>query len=264
MLGAAIVVATEFVAIGLARALVELALSPAQVGFLVTVFALASALLGPMLVAVTAHFRPGPVLAAALLPFAASSVLIPFPSFAMAVVLRVLQGATLPLFMSLAGAQLAMARGAGAGVALLYVGVTIGGTLAPPARAFAAERLGWKAPLAVLGAFALIAAAACLQLSGSKPTDDRKTTWRLLARAPMWMHLLLSALTFAAILPASAILRCCWDARGSIPTPSPPLFSASAPPVSRANDWRDDWPDGRWWRRIASCSLLSPCRRGCR
>ena len=199
-IGAAIVVATEFVVIGLAPALMaDLTLSPSQVGTLVTVFALASALLGPVLVAVTARFRPAPVLAAALLPFAASLVLIPFPSFAMAAGLRVLQGATLPLFMSLAGAQLAMARGAGAGIALLYVGVTIGGTLAPPAGAFAAARFGWEAPMAALGAFALIAAAACLPLSRSKPTDDRNMPWRLLGRAPMRGHLLLSTLIFAAM-----------------------------------------------------------------
>lgn len=198
--GAAVVVAAEFVVIGVAPAMTdELAFSPAQAGSLVTVFALASALLGPVLVAMTARLRPAPVLAAALVPFAASLLLFPFPSFAVAVVLRVLQGAALPLFMSLAGAQLAMGRGAGAGIALLYVGVTIGGTLAPPAGAFAAARLGWEVPLAALGAFALIAAAACLLLSEREPSDDRGISWRLLGRAPMPAHLLLSTLVFAAM-----------------------------------------------------------------
>lgn len=199
-LGAAIVVAAEFVIVGLAPAMTaELALSPVQVGSLVTVFALASALLGPVLVAVTARLRPAPVLAAALMPFAASLLLFLFPSFATMMVLRVLQGATLPLFMSLAGAQLATARGAGAGIALLYVGVTIGGTLAPPAGAFAAAWFGWVAPMGALGAFALIAAAACLLLSHSEPTDGHSMSWRLLGRGPMPAHLLLSAVIFATM-----------------------------------------------------------------
>lgn len=198
--GAAIVVAVEFVVIGLVPAMTaERTLSPVQVGSLVTLFALASALLGPVLVSVTARLRPAAVLAAALTPFAANLSLFFFPSFGMAAVLRVLQGASLPLFMSLAGAQLAMARGAGPGIALLYVGVTIGGTLAPPVGAFAAERFGWETPMAVLGAFALVAAAACLLLSHHRPSDDRGSSWRLLGRAPMLAHLLLSTLTFAAM-----------------------------------------------------------------
>lgn len=198
--GAAIVVAAEFVVIGLVPSMTaELALSPAQGGSLIVVFALASALLGPVLVAVTARFRPAPVLATALMPFAANLLLLPYPSFEMAVGLRVLQGAALPLFMSLAGAQLAIARGAGAGIALLYVGVTIGGTLALPAGAFAAARFGWAVPMAALGGFALIAAAACLLLSHREPSDDSGTSWRLLGRGPMPAHLLLSTLIFAAM-----------------------------------------------------------------
>jgi predicted MFS family arabinose efflux permease len=199
-IGAAIVVAVEFVVIGLMPAMTaELALSPAQAGALVTLFAFASALLGPVLVATTVRLRPALALAAALMPFAAGLLLLPFPSFAMVATLRVLQGATLPLFMSLAGARLAADRGAGQGIALLYIGVTIGGTLAPTFGAFAAERVGWVAPMAGLGALALVAAAACLALPHRTLADERGMTWRLLARAPMPAHLLLSALLFATM-----------------------------------------------------------------
>mgnify|MGYP003574996694 FL=1 len=157
--GAAVVVAAEFIVVGLVPAMTaELAIGPADAGWLVTSFALASALFGPMLVAATVQFPPGRVLAAALAPFAASLLLFPFPTLAMAMGLRVLQGAALPLFMSLAGSQLAAARGTGPGVALLYVGVTIGGTFAPPLGTFAAGRLGWEAPMAAIGALAIIGA----------------------------------------------------------------------------------------------------------
>lgn len=198
--GAAVVVAAEFVVIGLLPAMsVELALTPARAGLLVTAFALASALLGPALVAAAARFPAAPVLAGALLPFAGNLLLLAAPGFGLTLALRVLQGATLPLFMSLAGAQLGAARGAGPGIALLYVGVTIGGTLAPPAGGFLAERLGWQAPMAVIGALALVAALGCLSLAARDRIDRARNPWPLLLRPGIQVHLLLSALAFAAM-----------------------------------------------------------------
>lgn len=198
--GAAIVVAAEFVVIGLMPSMAaELGLAPSRLGWLVTLFALASALLGPVLVAVTARFRAPRVMMAALLPFAASLLLFPLPGFELAATLRVLQGAALPLFMSLAASRLAAARGAGKGVSLLYIGVTIGGTLAPPLGTFVAERIGWTVPMAAIGALALVAAAACLSLDDSKPTNESDAPWRLLAPPPVRAHLLLSALLFATM-----------------------------------------------------------------
>ncbi|WP_343518776.1 MFS transporter [Sphingomonas sp.] len=198
--GAAVVVAAEFVVIGLLPAMsADLKLEPAQAGWLVTVFALASALLGPPLVAVTARLPTAPVLAAALLPFAGNLLLLAAPTFALAIGLRILQGATLPLFMSLAGAQLGAARGTGPGIALLYIGVTIGGTLAPPTGSFVADRLGWQVPIAAIGALASIGALGCLLQGKRSRTDRAGSPWRLLARPAMRVHLLLSALTFAAM-----------------------------------------------------------------
>lgn len=198
--GAAVVVAAEFVVIGLIPAMtVELRLSPVQAGSLITVFALASALLGPVLVAATARFPVAPVLAAALLPFAANLLLLAVPSFPLAIGLRVLQGAALPLFMSLAAVQLGTGRGTGPGIALLYVGVTIGGTFAPPAGSFIAGHLGWQAPMAAVGALALIGVAACLAGLPDARSDRAAAPWRLLARAALRRHLLLSTLVFAAM-----------------------------------------------------------------
>lgn len=210
--GAAVVVAAEFGVIGLMPAMAtELGLGPSQSGLLVTLFALASALLGPVLVAATARLCPVRLMAAALLPFAASLLLLPFPSFALLAGLRVLQGAALPLFMSLAAARLAAMQGAGKGVAILYIGVTIGGTLAPPLGSFAAERFGWAAAMAATGGLALAAAAACLTLDDGKPADERGWPWRLLAAPRVRAHLLLSGLLFATMFTgfsyAALILR---------------------------------------------------------
>lgn len=197
--GAAVVVATEFVVIGLIPAMsTELHLSPVEAGSLITAFALASALLGPILVGATARLRTGPVLAVALLPFAANLLLLAIPSFPLAIALRVLQGATLPLFMSLAGALLGVSRGTGNGIATLYVGVTIGGTFAPPAGNLMAAHLGWQAPMAVAGALAFAAVAGCLTISGTS-TDRVDAPWRLLGRPALRRHLLLSTLAFAAM-----------------------------------------------------------------
>lgn len=198
--GAAVVVAAEFVVIGLLPSITaDLAVSPAGAGWLVTTFALGSALLGPALVAATVRFPPAPVLAAALLPFAGNLLLLAAPGFPLMLALRVLQGATLPLFMSIAGAQLGAARGTGPGVALLYVGVTIGGTLAPPAGSFLAERAGWQMPVAAIGALALLAVVGCLFHAAHDRTDRAANPWRLFLRPAIQAHLLLSALAFATM-----------------------------------------------------------------
>lgn len=199
-LGAASVVAAEFVVIGLVPAMrADLGLSPSEAGWLVTSFALASALAGPALVAATARFRPAPVMAAALAPFAGGVLLLFLPSFALAVLLRLAQGATLPLFMSVATARLAATQGIGRGVATLYIGVTIGGTLAPPLGAFAADRFGWAAVMAAPGLLAIAAAAACLRFGGTTASDRPGAAWRRLREPALRMHLLLSALLFATM-----------------------------------------------------------------
>jgi len=198
--GAAVVVSTEFVIIGLIPAMAaKFRLAASEVGWLVTLFALASALLGPVLVATTTRLQSTKVMAAALLPFAANLMLFAFPRFEVVVILRVLQGAALPLFMSLAAAQLAAARGAGRGVAFLYIGVTIGGTLAPPFGAFAASRFSWETPMAMIGALALAPAAACLAFRRRESVDEQDSPWRLLTAPSVGAHLLLSALLFAAM-----------------------------------------------------------------
>ena len=198
--GAAVVVAAEFVVIGLLPVMSgALRLSPVQAGSLITIFALSSALFGPILVAVTGRLRAGPVLAAALLPFAANLLLFALPSFQLALALRVLQGAALPLFMSLAGVLLGTGRGTGPGIALLYVGVTVGGTLAPPAGNFIAGHLGWHAPLAAVGALALAGAAACLAAVPAPDVRPATAPWRLLTRPALRLHLILSTLVFAAM-----------------------------------------------------------------
>ncbi len=198
--GAAVVVAAEFVVIGLIPALTgAFDISPARAGWLITAFALASALFGPLLTAATARFPVTPVLALALLPFAANLLLLAYPSFALALTLRVLQGATLPLFMSVAGALIGLERGAGPGIALLYIGVTVGGTLAPPAGSFVAAYLGWQAPMALIGALALLGTMLCLKRVPWTYADTAVAPWRLLARARIQSHLLLSTLAFSAM-----------------------------------------------------------------
>lgn len=199
--GAAVMVAAEFVVIGLIPPIIaDLRLSPAQAGSLITVFALSSALLGPPLVAAATRLPATFVLAGALLPFAANLLLLVVPDFPLLLLLllRVLQGAALPLFMSRAGVQLG-GGGNGQGIALLYVGVTLGGTLSPPAGSFMAGEFGWRLPVAAIGALALAGIIACLAGSFDAKPDRTSAPWRLLARPTLRRHLLLSTLAFAAM-----------------------------------------------------------------
>lgn len=198
--GAAVVVAAEFVVIGLLPEMAgALGMTPARAGWLITAFALASALLGPPLVVATARWPAAPLLTASLLPFAANLLLPALPEFPFALALRVLQGAALPLFISVAGVQLGAAFGTGRGVALLYLGVTIGGTLAPPAGSFLAGQFGWQGPMAAIGLLALATALGCHTVAGRARGDRVPSPWRLIARPSLQAHLLLSVLTFAAM-----------------------------------------------------------------
>lgn len=198
--GATVLVAMEFVVIGLAPAMgAALGRSASEIGLLVTLFAASSALLGPPLTVAAGRLSAPSALGWALAPFAANLLLAAAPSFALAAALRVIQGATLPVFISIAAARLARTHGAGRGSALLYYGVTLGGAGAPPFALYAAERFGWQAPVLALGLAAALVTAFCFRLRGAGGVRSSSEPISLARRSRLVGHLALTALIFASM-----------------------------------------------------------------
>lgn len=91
-LSALVLVATEFVVIGLAPAMsAQLDMTPSQSGWMVTWFAIGSALAAPFLSAYLSDTSPAKVLGWMMLPNSANLILIVLPNFELAAALRVAQ-----------------------------------------------------------------------------------------------------------------------------------------------------------------------------
>lgn len=204
---AAVLVATEFVVIGLAPAMsTQLGMSPSQSGWLVTWYAIGSALIAPFLSAYLAGAAPAKVLGWSMLPYAANLLLLILPSFELAAALRVAQGATLPVYISFASALLAQAYGPGAGVARVYMGVTLGSVFAPPLGTFLAARFGWLVPITGLGLFSAIFMIVSFRLRGATLEDRSASALDMLRRPNFLAHLVLSACVFSAMFAGYSYL----------------------------------------------------------
>lgn len=217
--GAAVVVATEFVVVGLAPAMAQaMGLTPQGAGWFVTGFALGSALLGPVGAVLAARLGADRVMVLALLPFAAGLALPWLQEPLLVHALRVAQGATLPLYMGTAFEALTRLSGRDdRAIARIYLGVTIGGLLGVPG-GVAIAAAGWAAPLSLAGALALatiVAIATLPRLRLPAPAQlGIGAQVRAAAEPAMALHLLLSLLQFAAMFAGYAYLGAILGAAG--------------------------------------------------
>lgn len=207
--GAAVVVSTEFVVVGMAPAMArDLDLSLAQVGWFVTWFAIGSALLGPVAVLMARRMRADRAMIGALLPFAGGMLMPVIEHVWLIGGLRLLQGAALPLFISVAGDVLGRLSGRDdKAVAQIYLGVVIGSVLAAPS---GAELADWRVTFAGLGLLATLVMLLILNrpdlrvrgLVAGGPGREAK----VFLRPAVLLHLVVSAMQFAAMFCTYAFL----------------------------------------------------------
>ncbi|HEV2676561.1 MAG TPA: MFS transporter [Aliidongia sp.] len=210
--GATVVVASEFIVIGLAPPMAQsFALTLEQAGWFVTSFALGSAMLGPFAALAARSLRADRAMLGALLPFSAAMLVPLFGQAWCFCLLRVVQGAALPLFISVAGDTLGRVWGNDArATARLYLGVVFGSMFAAPAGAALADLVGWQPCFELLGAVTLLAMIGILirkplrvrPVSGNGLRDDVA----LLASPAVRRHLLVSLAHFAAMFCTYAFL----------------------------------------------------------
>ncbi|MGH9162114.1 MAG: MFS transporter [Vicinamibacteraceae bacterium] len=210
----AVVVTTEFIVVGLVPTIArDLGVSLPESGRLVTWFALSSAILGPPLTIGASRVEPRPVLVAALLLFGLGSLVATvIPTYPVLMGVRVVQGAALPVFVSVGSAAVSRLAGAGRdgrALALVNAGVIVGAVLAVPSGVLLADRAGWSASFLGLAIAALIAAAA-VQTAFPKGAHAELSSIRaqaaVLETGSFQTHLLLSAALFTAMFAAYTYL----------------------------------------------------------
>lgn len=210
----AVAVAVEFAAAGLLPAMArDFDVSSAEAGHLVGGFALAAAVLGPPLTMAVSRADPRAVLAASLLVFGLGNILaVLVPVYSLVLVVRIVQGAMLPVFVSLgiaAVATLAPAGRQGRAIAQVNLGVVVGVVLALPAGVALAERLDWTTSFAALGILALIAATLVglgFPAGGGAAAPSIRRQGAILRDPAFISHLLLSAAVFTAMFAAYTYL----------------------------------------------------------
>lgn len=206
----AVVVAVEFIVVGLLPVLArDLGTSLAKTGWIVGAFAGSAAILGPPLTLAATSLPPRRVLTASLLVFAASNlVAVMAPEYPVILAARIVQGAVLPVFISVGGAvavALAPPHQRGRVLALANIGFVIGVVVALPAGVALAEGSTWTPSFLALSALALVAAGliAAAFPGGPQATPPKPDRQAALLLQPLFLsHLMLSVIVFAAIFAA--------------------------------------------------------------
>jgi len=206
----ALIVATEFIVVGLLPVLArDLGISPAVAGHLVGAFALSAALLGPLLTLVLARISSRTILIGTLGLYAATNLAaVLWPHFAVMLAMRIIQGAALPVFISVGAAAvtaLAPPERHGRVLALANTGFAGGIVLALPIGVALADSGQWTPPFVALAAASLGAAALLLLVFPDRKTEGapRAVVAADLLRTPSFqLHLLLSVAVFVVMFSA--------------------------------------------------------------
>ncbi|RKE70301.1 MFS transporter [Pseudorhodoplanes sinuspersici] len=210
----AIIVTSEFIAVGLLPAMArDLQISLSEAGRFVAWFAISAAVLGPLLTIVAGRREPRFVIILTLIVYAFGNLVIAWvPDDRIIVLVRVIQGAMLPVFISVGNAAVARLAGAGRegkAISLVNIGTITAIVFAVPAGTALADRTGWPFCFLLLAGLAIVAAIVTgmrfPRLDGGKPVSARAQV-ALLASPAFLAHLLLSTVLFTAMFSAYTYL----------------------------------------------------------
>lgn len=220
----AVVVATEFIVVGLLPAMArDLKISLPEVGGFVSAFAFSSAVFGPLLMIPAGRWQPRRVMAVALIPFVLGNLAAAaMPSYTMLLLVRILQGATLPVLVSVGSAAVASLAGPGRegwAVSLIYIGVVAGIVVAMPAGIILADAIDWRISFVMLGGLAVVAAWGLFFGFPRMPMGRLPTMLDQLSilRQPILQaQLLLSAVLFSAMFAPYTYLAALLEITGGL------------------------------------------------
>ncbi|MDA0563419.1 MFS transporter [Streptomonospora sp. S1-112] len=235
-LGIFAMVTSEFAVAGLMPHIArDLDATIPQIGYLITVFALAMALGGPLLTLALLRLRPRTALLALFALFLTGNILAATATdYTTMAAARIITGAASQAFFGAAlslGGQLAPTHLRGRAIAHILNGLMLGTLLGLPAATLIGEHHGWRAAFWAISALTLAAATATLALvpngQTTTPPGGLRTELRALTRPRLWLALATSTLiigaTFSAFSYLTPILT---QATGLAPATVPWLLAA--------------------------------------
>ncbi|OQO92092.1 MFS transporter [Saccharomonospora piscinae] len=209
-LGIFTMVTSEFAVAGLLSPVAAgLGVSVSQAGYLITAFAAAMALGGPVLTVVLSRVPPKTALMALFGVFGAGNVLAALsPNYALMLLARVVTGAAAQAFFGLSvslAARLTRPEVRGRAVAVVMNGLMLGTLLGLPMSTVVGERFGWRTAFWAVTLLAAVAAVATaiglprLAAAGAERFGDQLDVFR---RRALWLALATSTLVIGATFAA--------------------------------------------------------------
>ncbi|MCP2347432.1 MFS transporter [Nonomuraea roseoviolacea] len=161
-------VTSEFAVAGLMPQMARgLGATVPQIGYLITAFAAAMALGGPVMTVALSRLRPRDALMTLFAVFLAGNVLAAAaPSYPVMVVARIITGVASQAFFGVTvslAVRLARPEVRGRAIAVVMNGLMVGTLLGLPLSTMIGERFGWRAAFWAVGALTLVAAPATLR-----------------------------------------------------------------------------------------------------
>jgi DHA1 family inner membrane transport protein len=194
--GAFAIGTSEFVVAGLLPEIADdLSVSIPQAGLLVSGYAIGVAVGGPILSLLTARFPRKPMILALMAVFVAGHVLCALaPSYGVLMTARLIISATHGTFFGIAGiiaVSIVPENRRGSALALLLAGITVANLLGVPGGTAIGHLWGWRATFWIIGAIAVLAAAAMAILLPATGTEAHRSSaiadqFRVLRRRQIW------------------------------------------------------------------------------
>ncbi|MBX9389248.1 MFS transporter [Streptomonospora nanhaiensis] len=215
-LGIFAMVTSEFVVAGLMPQIARgLDATIPQIGYLITVFALAMALGGPLLSVTLLRLHPRTALLTLFAVFLTGNILAATATgYTAMAAARIITGAASQAFFGVAlslSAQLAPTHLRGRAIAVVMNGLMLGTLLGLPASTLIGEHYGWRAAFWAIAALTLTAAAATLALvprgQRTTPAGGLRTELRAFTNPRLWLALSTSTLIIGATFSAFSYLN---------------------------------------------------------
>ncbi|WP_405668543.1 MFS transporter [Streptomyces sp. NBC_01166] len=212
-LGIFAMVTSEFVVAGLMPQMAEgLGASIPEIGYLITVFAVAMAVGGPVLTVALMRLRPKPALLLLFAVFLAGNLMAATaPTYGVMVTARVVTGVASQAFFGLAvsvSSSLTREEVRGRAIAVVMNGLMLGTLLGLPMATFIGGRAGWRAAFWAIAVLTVVAAAVTMALvprldrPGSSGTGTFREEVRVFRAPRLWLALLTSTLIIGATFSA--------------------------------------------------------------
>ncbi|MFH8613817.1 MFS transporter [Streptomyces sp. NPDC017979] len=215
-LGIFAMVTSEFVVAGLMTQMAEgLGATVSQIGYLITVFAVAMTVGGPFLAVALARLPPRTALLWLFAVFLVGNVLAALATgYLVMVVARVITGVAAQAFFGVAvslGVQLARPEMRGRAIAVVMNGLMLGTLLGLPLSTLVGERFGWRAAFWAISGLALVAALATVlgvpRLERVAPAGGLRREMGVFRRPRLWLAMTTSTFVIGATFSAFSYLH---------------------------------------------------------